>query len=48
MNFQEQLQTLGASLARLGWRRLTALALIGVTVFTIVGVAGYYLSRPSQ
>ncbi|VVB43184.1 Flagellar M-ring protein FliF [Beijerinckiaceae bacterium RH AL1] len=48
MNFPEQLQTLGASLAKLGWRRLTALALIGVTVFTIVGVAGYYLSRPSQ
>ena len=48
MNVQEQLQTLVASLAKLGWRRLAALALIGVTVFTIVGVAGYYLSRPSQ
>ena len=48
MNVQEQLQILVASLARLGWRRLTALALIGVTVFAIVGIAGYYLSRPSQ
>ena len=48
MNVQEQLQTLVASLARLGWRRLTALGLIGVTVFAIVGIAGYYLSRPSQ
>ena len=48
MNVQEQLQTLVTSLAKLGWRRLTALALIGLTVFTIVGVSGYYLSRPSQ
>ena len=48
MNVQEQLQTLVASLAKLGWRRLAALALIGVTVFSIVGIAGYYLSRPSQ
>ena len=48
MNVQEQLQNLLASLAKLGWRRLTALGLIGVTVFTIVGVTGYYLSRPSQ
>ena len=48
MNVQEQLQNLLTSLTKLGWRRLTALALIGVTVFAIVGVAGYYLSRPSQ
>ena len=48
MNVQEQLQTLVTSLAKLGWRRLTALGLIGVTVFAIVGVSGYYLSRPSQ
>ncbi len=48
MNVQEQLQNLVASLARLGWRRLTALGLIGLTVFAIVGVTGYYLSRPSQ
>ena len=48
MNVQEQLQNLVASLAKLGWRRLTALGLIGVTVFAIVGISGYYLSRPSQ
>jgi len=48
MNIQEQLQNLLTSLAKLGWRRLTALGLIGATVFLIVGVAGYYLSRPSQ
>ena len=48
MNVQEQLQKLVASLAKLGWRRLSALGLIGLTVFTIVGVSGYYLSRPSQ
>ena len=48
MNVQEQLQTLLANLIKLGWRRLTALGLIGATVFTVVGVTGYYLSRPSQ
>ena len=48
MNVQEQLQTLLANLVKLGWRRLTALGLIGATVFTVVGVTGYYLSRPSQ
>ena len=48
MNVQEQLQNLVTSLAKLGWRRLTALGLIGLTVFAVVGVTGYYLSRPSQ
>ncbi len=48
MNVQEQLQILLANLAKLGWRRLTALGLIGATVFAVVGVTGYYLSRPSQ
>ncbi len=48
MNVQDQLQKLMTSLAKLGWRRLTALGLIGLTVFAIVGVSGYYLSRPSQ
>jgi flagellar M-ring protein FliF len=47
MNLQEQLQNLLANLAKLGWRRLTALGLIGVTVAAIVGFAGYYLSRPT-
>ncbi len=44
---QDQLQLLLASLARLGWRRLTALAVIGVTIAAIVGLGGYYLSRPA-
>ena len=47
MNFQEQLQNLVASLTKLGWRRLVALAAIGVTVAGIVGFGGYYLSRPA-
>lgn len=47
MNFQDQLNTLVANLAKLGWRRLAALGLIGVTIFAIVGGGGYYLSRPS-
>ncbi len=40
------LRKLGLSLLSLGGRRLTALALAGVTVFTLVAVSGYYLSRP--
>ena len=47
MNVQEQLQNLLTSLAKLGWRRLVALAVVGVTVAGIVGFAGYYLSRPA-
>ena len=45
---QEQLQKLLSSLAQLGWRRLTALGVIGAAVFAIVGLGGYYLSRPSM
>ncbi|MDR3462925.1 MAG: flagellar basal-body MS-ring/collar protein FliF [Beijerinckiaceae bacterium] len=48
MNFQEQLQKLLTSLTQLGWRRLTALGLIGMAVFAITGLGGYYLSRPSM
>ena len=47
MNVQEQLQNLLASLAKLGWRRLTALGMIGLAVAAIVGFGGYYLSRPA-
>ncbi len=47
MNIQEQLQTVLASLGRLGWRKLAALGLIGVTIFAVVGLGGYYLSRPA-
>jgi flagellar M-ring protein FliF len=48
MSVQDQLQKLLTSLSQLGWRRLTALGLIGVTVFGIVGLGGYYLSRPTM
>lgn len=47
MNVQEQLQNLLASLAKLGWRRLAALGMIGLTVAGIVGFGGFYLSRPA-
>ncbi len=47
MNVQDQFQKLGTSLLGLGWRKLTALGVIGATVFAIVGLGGYTLSRPS-
>ena len=47
MNVQDQLQKLVASLANLGWRRLTALGLVGITIFGIVGLGGFYLSKPA-
>ncbi len=47
MNLQDQLQNLLAGLAKLGWRRLAALGAVGVTVALIVGLGGYYLSRPA-
>jgi flagellar M-ring protein FliF len=36
------------SLLTLGTRRLLALALTGLTIFILVGVSGYLLSRPQQ
>ena len=47
MNVQDQLQKLLTNLGALGWRRLAALGIIGVTVAAIVGFGGYYLSRPA-
>jgi flagellar M-ring protein FliF len=47
MTAQEHAQGLLANLVNLGWRRLTALGVIGLLVFVITGVGGYYLSRPS-
>ena len=47
MNLPEQLQVLLANLARLGWRRLAALGVVGITVAAIVGFGGYILSRPA-
>src|SRR6201746_2553910 len=48
MSVQDQLQKLLTSLTQLGWRRVTALGLIGLAVFAITGLGGYYLSRPSM
>ncbi len=48
MSVQDQLQKLLTGLVQLGWRRLTALGLIGAAVFAITGLGGYYLSRPSM
>ena len=43
---REQLERLWMSLLGLGGRRLSVLALVGLTVFGAVGLGGYYLSRP--
>jgi flagellar M-ring protein FliF len=42
------LEKLIAGFAALGARRLAALALAGITVFSLVGLSGYYLSRPER
>jgi len=47
-NLLGQIERLWANLQGLGARRLTALALIGVAVFAMTGLAGYYLSRPTM
>ncbi len=47
MTGQEQLERLRTSLLNLGARRLAALALVGVTVFSAVALGSYYLSRPT-
>ncbi len=47
-NLLAQAERLWTSLQGLGARRLVALALIGVAVFAVTGVAGYYLSRPTM
>ncbi len=46
MNGLEQLERLWRSFAALGGRRLAALGIIGLTVFSAVGLGSYYLSRP--
>jgi flagellar M-ring protein FliF len=43
---REQLERLWMSLLGLGGRRLSVLALVGVTVFGTVALSSYYLSRP--
>ena len=47
-NFVEILKRLRDSVISLGSRRLFALGLTGLTVFLLVGVSGYWLSRPQQ
>ena len=44
---QEQIERLWGSLLKLGSRRLIALGVIGVSVFAMTGLAGYFLSRPA-
>jgi flagellar M-ring protein FliF len=48
MTAREQAERLFSNLVALGPRRLILLAAIGLTVFAVVGVAGYYLSRPAN
>lgn len=47
-NMVEASKRLLQSLMGLGGKRLIALGLTGLTVFVVVGVAGYFLSRPQQ
>ena len=47
MNLQDQLQSLLASLQRLGLRKLAALGIVGVLTAGVVGFGGYWLSRPA-
>jgi flagellar M-ring protein FliF len=48
MVLQEQIERLWKSLLKLGSRRLIALGVIGVSVFAMTGLAGYFLSRPAM
>jgi flagellar M-ring protein FliF len=43
-----QAKRIGANLMALGARRLAALALVGGLVFAMTGLAGWWLSRPTQ
>jgi flagellar M-ring protein FliF len=47
-NLLAQMERLWSNLQGLGVRRLVTLALIGVAVFAVTGLAGYYLSRPTM
>jgi flagellar M-ring protein FliF len=44
---KEQFEKLLASLKSLGGRRLAILAAVGLGIFAVTGLSGYYLSRPS-
>ena len=43
---REQIERLWENVRALGTRRLTALAAIGLTVFSAIGLIGFYVSRP--
>ncbi len=45
---RDTLERLWTSIVGLGARRLIALAFVGVAVMAVLGVGGYYLSRPQQ
>jgi len=47
MTGREHAERLWANLLNLGPRRLIALAVVGVTIFAVVGLGGYYMSRPA-
>jgi flagellar M-ring protein FliF len=47
MTVREHAERLWANLLHLGPRRLIALAVVGLTVFAVVGLGGYYMSRPA-
>jgi flagellar M-ring protein FliF len=44
----DALKRLGSNFVVLGTRRLLALGITGLTVFSLVGLSGYLLSRPQQ
>jgi flagellar M-ring protein FliF len=48
MNALAQAQLIWSNLLTLGSRRLLALGLIGLSIFFVTGLSGYYLSRPSS
>jgi flagellar M-ring protein FliF len=47
-NLLSHVERLWTNLQGLGVRRLVALAVIGLSVFAVTGLAGYYLSRPAM
>lgn len=48
MAVQDLLKRVSSGLLALGWRRLVALGLTGLTVFLLVAVSSYFLTRPQR
>jgi flagellar M-ring protein FliF len=48
MAWWDQLDRLSDNLAKLGARRLMALAAVGLSIVAAIGLGSYYLSRPSE